>query len=188
MLLALTIVERAHLATWSRSAQEFLELGRAFLPASRHRWRVRTISSPLFSKKGRGSAYSLYGVMSETKCRTADFPRDCLPPFQRESFPDIAPDIALAMHGILDFASQKFFVKNSQIFGQNRDKFFNHAHLCTWGLAPQFNFLKIKLPYLWPLLILFDPHAFVFQGQECPSKLPSPLVFPTISTDFTPTP
>ena len=37
-------------------------------------------------------------------------------------------------------------------------------------------------------VILFAPHAFVSQGQESPSVLPSPLVFPTISTDFTPTP
>ena len=37
-------------------------------------------------------------------------------------------------------------------------------------------------------LILFAPHAFVSQCQGRPSKLPSLLVFPTISTDFTPTP
>ncbi|MBI2035192.1 MAG: hypothetical protein HYT12_00725 [Candidatus Liptonbacteria bacterium] len=37
-------------------------------------------------------------------------------------------------------------------------------------------------------LILFAPHAFVFQSQVRPSLLPSPLVFRTISTDFTPTP
>jgi len=37
-------------------------------------------------------------------------------------------------------------------------------------------------------LILFAPHAFVSQSQEGTSALPSPLVFPTISTDFTPTP
>ncbi|PIR05196.1 MAG: hypothetical protein COV57_00425 [Candidatus Liptonbacteria bacterium CG11_big_fil_rev_8_21_14_0_20_35_14] len=37
-------------------------------------------------------------------------------------------------------------------------------------------------------LILFAPHAFVSQGQECPSVLPSPLVFHMISTDSTPTP
>ena len=37
-------------------------------------------------------------------------------------------------------------------------------------------------------LILFAPHAFASQSQEGPSALPSPLVFPTISTDFTPTP
>ena len=37
-------------------------------------------------------------------------------------------------------------------------------------------------------LILFAPHAFASQGQEGPSALPSPLVFRTISTDFTPTP
>ncbi len=37
-------------------------------------------------------------------------------------------------------------------------------------------------------LILFAPHAFVFQCQGRPSKLPSLLVFPMISTDFTPTP
>ena len=37
-------------------------------------------------------------------------------------------------------------------------------------------------------LILFAPHAFVPQRQDCPSKLPSLLVFPSISTDFTPTP
>ncbi len=36
--------------------------------------------------------------------------------------------------------------------------------------------------------ILFAPHAFVSQSQEGPSALPSPLVFRTISTDFTPTP
>ena len=36
--------------------------------------------------------------------------------------------------------------------------------------------------------ILFDPHAFVFQGQVCASELLSPLVFPMISTDFTPPP
>ena len=37
-------------------------------------------------------------------------------------------------------------------------------------------------------LILFAPHAFVPQCQGRPSELPSLLVFPTISTDFTPTP
>jgi hypothetical protein len=37
-------------------------------------------------------------------------------------------------------------------------------------------------------LILFAPHAFVPQCQGRPSDLPSLLVFPTISTDFTPTP
>ena len=37
-------------------------------------------------------------------------------------------------------------------------------------------------------LILFAPHAFVSQRQDHPSWMPSPLVFPTISTDFTPTP
>ncbi len=37
-------------------------------------------------------------------------------------------------------------------------------------------------------LILFAPHAFVPQRQDCPSYLPSLLVFRTISTDFTPTP
>ena len=36
--------------------------------------------------------------------------------------------------------------------------------------------------------ILFAPHAFASQSQEGPSALPSPLVFRTISTDFTPTP
>ena len=39
-----------------------------------------------------------------------------------------------------------------------------------------------------PFLILFAPHAFVPQRQKCASLLPSPLVFSTISTDFTPTP
>src|SRR3990167_3008459 len=37
-------------------------------------------------------------------------------------------------------------------------------------------------------LIPFATYAFVFQCQECASKLPSLLVFPMISTDFTPTP
>ena len=37
-------------------------------------------------------------------------------------------------------------------------------------------------------LIPFATHAFVFQRQECASLLPSLLVFPMISTDFTPTP
>ena len=37
-------------------------------------------------------------------------------------------------------------------------------------------------------LILFYAHAFVFQRQKCTSELPSLLVFPMISTDFTPTP
>ncbi len=37
-------------------------------------------------------------------------------------------------------------------------------------------------------LILFAPHAFVQQRQNCPSKLPSHLVFLPILTDFTPTP
>ena len=37
-------------------------------------------------------------------------------------------------------------------------------------------------------IILFAPHAFASQSQEGPSALPSPLVFRTISTDFTPTP
>ena len=36
-------------------------------------------------KVGLGSAYSLYGVMSETKFRTEDFPRDCL--FLQRGFP-----------------------------------------------------------------------------------------------------
>ena len=37
-------------------------------------------------------------------------------------------------------------------------------------------------------LIPFATHAFVLQCQECASVLPSLLVFPMISTDFTPTP
>ncbi|MAG12501.1 hypothetical protein CL630_01685 [bacterium] len=37
-------------------------------------------------------------------------------------------------------------------------------------------------------LIPFATHAFVSQRQECASLLPSLLVFPMISTDFTPTP
>ena len=37
-------------------------------------------------------------------------------------------------------------------------------------------------------LIRFATHAFVFQCQESASVLPSLLVFPKISTDFTPTP
>jgi hypothetical protein len=37
-------------------------------------------------------------------------------------------------------------------------------------------------------LIPFATHAFVFQRQGCPSKLPLHLVFLLISTDFTPTP
>ena len=37
-------------------------------------------------------------------------------------------------------------------------------------------------------LILFAPHAFVLECQERASGLPSPLVFRSISTDFTPTP
>jgi len=37
-------------------------------------------------------------------------------------------------------------------------------------------------------LILFDPHAFAIDCQPGTSKLPSLLVFPAISTDFTPTP
>ncbi|PIR38162.1 MAG: hypothetical protein COV34_00905 [Candidatus Zambryskibacteria bacterium CG10_big_fil_rev_8_21_14_0_10_42_12] len=37
-------------------------------------------------------------------------------------------------------------------------------------------------------LIPFATHAFVFQCQKCASLLPSLLVFPMISTDFTPTP
>jgi len=37
-------------------------------------------------------------------------------------------------------------------------------------------------------LILFAPHAFVPECQECASYMPSPLVFPMISTDVTPTP
>ena len=37
-------------------------------------------------------------------------------------------------------------------------------------------------------LIRFAPHAFVSQRQNAPRKLPSPLVFPTISKDFTPPP
>jgi len=37
-------------------------------------------------------------------------------------------------------------------------------------------------------LIPFATHAFAPQGQERPREMPSPLVFRTISTDFTPTP
>ena len=37
-------------------------------------------------------------------------------------------------------------------------------------------------------LIPFAPHAFVPQRQNQTSRLPSPLVFFSISTDFTPTP
>jgi len=37
-------------------------------------------------------------------------------------------------------------------------------------------------------LIPFATHAFVFERQERASELPSLLVFPMISTDFTPTP
>ena len=37
-------------------------------------------------------------------------------------------------------------------------------------------------------LIPFATHAFVAQSQKSPSKMPSPLVFRLISTDFTPTP
>jgi hypothetical protein len=37
-------------------------------------------------------------------------------------------------------------------------------------------------------LIPFAPLAFVHQRQRLPSYLPSPLVFLSISTDFTPTP
>ena len=37
-------------------------------------------------------------------------------------------------------------------------------------------------------LIRFATHAFVPQRQESASELPSHLVFPSISTDFTPTP
>ena len=37
-------------------------------------------------------------------------------------------------------------------------------------------------------LILFAPHAFVLERQDRSSKLPSPLVFQLILTDFTPTP
>ena len=36
-------------------------------------------------------------------------------------------------------------------------------------------------------LIRFAPHAFVPQCQKYPSRLPTPLVFLLISTDFTPT-
>ena len=36
-------------------------------------------------------------------------------------------------------------------------------------------------------LIPFATHAFVFQRQKYASELPSLLVFPYISTDFTPT-
>ena len=38
------------------------------------------------------------------------------------------------------------------------------------------------------MLIPFAPLAFVPQRQKIPSYLPSPLVFLSISTDFTPTP
>ena len=37
-------------------------------------------------------------------------------------------------------------------------------------------------------LIPFAPHAFVFERQNCSSKLPSHLVFLLILTDLTPTP
>src|SRR5690554_1236082 len=37
-------------------------------------------------------------------------------------------------------------------------------------------------------LILFATHAFAPQRQSKPRRLPSPLVFLLISTDFTPTP
>jgi len=45
--------------------------------------------------------------------------------------------------------------------------------------------LRLRLPgYLIPFATL----AFVHERQKCASELPSLLVFPTISTDFTPTP
>jgi len=48
------------------------------------------------------------------------------------------------------------------------------------------------VPFVWSwngiYLILFAPHAFAAQGQERPSRMPSPWVFQPISTDFTPTP
>ena len=61
------------------------------------------------------------------------------------------------------------------------------SHLNIW------NCLKIKNCKLKILLhqqqsIPFATHAFVFQCQEWPNVLPSLLVFPMISTDFTPTP
>ncbi len=37
-------------------------------------------------------------------------------------------------------------------------------------------------------LILFDPHAFAIDRQHGARRLPSLLVFRTISVDFTPTP
>ena len=43
-------------------------------------------------------------------------------------------------------------------------------------------------PGLPGYLIPFAPLAFVCERQERASRVPSPLVFPTISTDFTPTP
>jgi len=43
-------------------------------------------------------------------------------------------------------------------------------------------------PGLQGSLIPFAPLAFVHQRQRFPSYLPSPLVFLSISTDFTPTP
>src|SRR3989344_9423063 len=54
----------------------------------------------------------------------------------------------------------------------------------------KFQIVNFKFPLQsnGPYLILFAPHAFVPQCQGRPSKLPSLLVFPTISTDFTPTP
>ena len=51
--------------------------------------------------------------------------------------------------------------------------------------APSLHRLGRGLPgYLIP----FATHAFVPQCQRQTSKLPSPLVFFSISTDFTPTP
>jgi hypothetical protein len=60
------------------------------------------------------------------------------------------------------------------------------ASLLTGSIRPttSIHSLRRGLP---GYLIRFAPHAFVHQGQKYASRLPTPLVFLPISTDFTPT-
>ena len=64
---------------------------------------------------------------------------------------------------------------DTRIF-QQIAKFFTPILLWVWDVR---HFLY---------LILFDPHAFAIDCQYSASKLPSLLVFPMISVDFTPPP
>ena len=58
-------------------------------------------------------------------------------------------------------------------------------HRTCEGPTPSAHRLQLGLP---EYLILFAPLAFAIQRQKWPRKLPSPLMFFPISTDFTLTP